>query len=87
MTQQLELNLGRIYFGLAYEDDGLRYPIVQTYEYLGRSGDPSELHIFRLLGSGDTLELGEGQLDLVLNTNGLTRMLLRWEKENPSLHG
>jgi hypothetical protein len=81
------LDIGRIYFGLAYEDDDLKYPIVHSYEYLGLSGGSSDVHSFRFLGTGDLLELTDGQLDLIFGVDGLKEALKAWARENPALAG
>jgi hypothetical protein len=85
MKHNEELKIGRIYFGIAYEDDALKYPIIHSYEYLGLSDEQPEVHAFRFLGSGDSLELTDGQLDLIFGPNELMRSLQRWARENPTL--
>ena len=87
MGQQHPLEIGHIYFALAYEGDGMRYPVVHSYEYLGTSDEATEVHLFRFLGSGDSLELTEGQLDLIVRWDELTKMLQKWATDNPALSG
>lgn len=79
------MDIGRIYFGLAYADDDLKYPIVHSYEYLGLSGESSDIHTFRFLGTGDLLELTDGQLDLISGVDELKEALAVWARENPEL--
>lgn len=84
MIDKLELKVGCIYCGLAYEDDDLRYPIVNTYEYLGTAGGKG-MHEFRFLGSGDFLELADDQLNLISGIAELSELLRGWARENPTL--
>ena len=81
------MDIGRIYFGLAYADDNLKYPIVNSYEYLGLSGDDPDVHIFRFLGTGDLLELTDRQLDLISGVDEIKEALSVWARENSELAG
>ena len=85
MTDQLNLEIGKLYFGVSYEDEEMAYPIIQSYEYLGLDGENADLHLFRILGSGDELEVGESNLDLILSLSALNKLLVRWADKNPSL--
>ncbi len=82
-----KMNIGQIYFGLAYEDDDQKYPIVHSYEYLGLSRERSDVHSFRFLGTGDFLELTDEQLDLISGVDGLKEVLEVWARKNPVLAG
>jgi hypothetical protein len=81
----MTLEIGRIYFGVGYEDDGLRYPIVHSYEYVGVSSSRPGIHLFRFVGTGNSLELADSQLDLISTVDGLTRILREWAARNPTL--
>lgn len=90
MMQPSELEVGRVYFGLAYEDDELTRPIVHSYEYLGTdiNGAPKTTegtrYCFRFLGSQDSFEVTQQQLDLILDLSGLVNALTEWRDGNPN---
>lgn len=87
MEPQQVLEIGRIYFGVAYEDDQRRYPIIHSYEYQGVSNDDPGIHVFRFLGTGDSLELTESNLDLIVSVGKLELMLHEWASDHPALSG
>lgn len=79
-----ELKVGSIYFGVAYEDDEFRRPILHTYEYLGGAGHAKEAaFLFRFVGSDDEMQLAERQLDLILDASGLIELLARFRDGKP----
>jgi hypothetical protein len=73
--QAAALKSGDVYFGLRYEDESYTRFIIQNYEYLGKRASDDEsgeaIYLFRLLPLHDELELKEGQLDLILDLEGL----------------
>ncbi len=80
-----QLKIGRVYFGLAYEDDDFTRPIVNSYEYLGVDIDEAlktpegKQYFFRFIGSDERLQLKEHQLPhLILDVLGLAEELKRW---------
>jgi hypothetical protein len=73
-----------IYFGLSYEDENGALPILRSYQYVF-AGSQSGSFCFRVVGSDDTLELTERQLDLVLTLQELMNELKHWEAGNPVL--
>lgn len=79
------LEIGRIYFNLAFEDDDMRLPVIYSCEYLGITGGNVGVHTFRLLGTGDSLELNDGQLDLIVGLDELTTLLRKWAQQNPNI--
>ena len=82
--RRAELRVGTIYFGVAYEDDAFTRPILHTYEYLGESKDSKDApFIFRFVGSGDSIELTEHQLNLILDAAGLIELLARFRDGKP----
>jgi hypothetical protein len=79
-----ELNIGSIYFGVTYEDDAFTRPIVHTYEYLGQTSGVSEApHLFRFVGADDQVQLGEHDLELILDANGLIELLTKFRDGLP----
>ena len=85
MKPQSTLEIGRIYFGLAYEDDDLKYPIVHSYEYLGLSEKHPDTHKFRNLGSNDHDLVKDEELEFILDTEDVAKMLQEWARKNPKL--
>jgi hypothetical protein len=79
-----ELNIGSIYFGVTYEDDAFTRPIIHTYEYLGQTSGAREApHLFRFVGADDEMQLSEGQLDLILDAEGLIELLNKFREGQP----
>ena len=86
MMQPTDLEVGRVYFGLAYEDDDCTRPIVHTYEYLGVHADGTladgKEYLFRFVGSEDSLQLKEQQIGyLILDVPGIAEELKNWARE------
>lgn len=85
MTNGNDLREGGIYFCLAYEDSEHLCPIIHSLQYIGTEGDVSnggggELrYVFRCLGSDDSMEFLEGQLDLVSDLPSLITDLHEWQ--------
>ena len=79
-----ELNIGSIYFGVTYEDDAFTRPIIHTYEYLGQTSGAREApHLFRFVGADEEMQLSEGQLDLILDAEGLIELLNKFRDGQP----
>lgn len=86
MNRQSALEVGKIYFGVVYEDDELTYPIINSYEYLGLSNRRPGAHNFRCLGSKDSYVVGEDEVgDFILTTEGVATTLQEWAERNPML--
>lgn len=85
MAQRDSLEIGRIYFDLAFEDDDMRYPVIHAYEFLGTSKNEPPTYTFRFIGTDDYLDLTERNLDLIVGVDELTSLLRRWAEENPTL--
>ena len=82
--RRTELELGSIYFGVSYEDEEFTRPIIHSYEYLGQtSGAQDAPHLFRFVGSDEEVQLGEQQLDLVVDAAGLIELLTRFRDGQP----
>jgi hypothetical protein len=83
-VRSADLTTGSIYFGVTYEDDAFKRPIVHTYEYLGETSGAKEApYLFRFVGSDDEMQLGERQLDLILDAAGLIELLSRFRDGKP----
>src|SRR5579864_6745017 len=65
-----KLKVGRVYFGLAYENDNRAHPIVHTYEFLGVETAATlageKQYVFRFVGSKDSLQVTERQIEHVI---------------------
>lgn len=83
--KQSALEVGRIYFGITYEDDDLTYPIVHSYEYLGLSKRRPTVHEFRCLGSNDSYLVTDDELEFISSTNEIVLLLQEWAIRNPRL--
>ena len=85
--QVSDLEIGRIYFNFGFEDDNMSYPIINSYEYMGVSDEQVEaMHIFRIIGAeGDTLELDEKHLNVIMGLIELGNELQEWARDNPRL--
>jgi hypothetical protein len=86
MTDGMSLRAGGIYFCLAYEDNEQLRPIIHSLQYIGTEGDAltggeGDLrYVFRCVGSEDSMEFLEGQLDLVSDLPSLVTALQEWQR-------
>lgn len=85
MIQASKLEIGRVYFGLSYEDDDLTRPMVNTYEYLGVNIDgpaktPDDTqYFFRFVGAEDLLQIREQQIPhVIMDVLGVIEKLKQW---------
>ena len=86
--QTRTLKKGSVYFGLSFENDNSSRLMVNSYEYIGLNIEKSDRdrYFFRLLGSEDTIEMTERQLDLVLDLDDLVEQLKQWREGKLILH-
>ena len=75
-----ELEVGKLYFLVKYEDDGLTRPIIATYEFKGKEPQDADglEYLFEELGSGDELMLRERDLWNMVDMPGLIEELKRF---------
>jgi hypothetical protein len=84
------LVIGAVYFCVVYEDDAYVRPLIKSYEYIGPNiydalnTSQSEMYFFRFLGSDNTLELTERQLDIILDLPELIEVLKSWKHRTQS---
>jgi hypothetical protein len=64
----------------------MKYPIVDSYEYLGISDEQDASHLFRIVGTDDELILTDSQIAILSNATEFVSRLCLWARENPSLH-
>lgn len=81
----MELQIGRIYHWLGYEDDELSRPMITSLEYLGvdiaevEDVDGSR-HFFRVLGSDEKLMFAEHHLPKLVDVAGLIEQLQEFQE-------